>query len=856
MTRLTTTIAPLVMSLVYSNTSMATVDWVGNMNPPGSSSSPLAIGDAGPFVVTAEVFEPGVTAAAGQGAGIACFLQFGAPGQSPSDLAMVYDGDAGNNDRYRASLATAALPAGNASFTAWCSDDGGATRTYRDASDGGDGIIAITPVPAPAPGNAVVQLFEWQYTDVGQECAYLATTGYTAVQVSSPAEHLSPAIVGGNPWWVRYQPVSYQLESRSGTAADFAAMVAACDAAGIDVYVDAILNHMSNAGSGALGTAGTFYFGNSYDYPGTHAPADFHYCGTNPGSSQLHDLNDFSDRFQTQFCELSGLADIDTAAATPRGRLVDYLQILVDLGVDGFRLDAAKHVPSSDLQAILGALGGAPYVVQEVIDSPNEDVRFYEYLVNGDVTEFDFGYTVGAAFNGCGSNIASLAGLGPGLFAGDDALVFVDNHDTQRSGGCVLTHQSGARYDLANVFMLAYPYGYPRVMSSYYFGSFNQGPPADSLVTRDVWIDGEPAGCNEVDWVCEHRRPAMANLARLRQLADGEPVTDWWDDGSDRIAFGRGDKGFVAINNSASAVTRTWSTTMAAGTYCNIARYDIVGDPATCRYPGGLYPAPTAELVDVEASGQIVAYTIDGLAALAIHAQAQVVVADLDTDGVPDDLDNCSEAENPDQRDTDADGFGNRCDADLNNDGIVNFGDLAQLKAAWLSSPNDAHWNPNADLNGDDLVNFGDLVMMKATFLEAPGPGAVLPPVEPTCGIGVTGLDPAAAFGDVMFLRGTLSGGWAAIPGQNDFSNLGNDTYGLELELAAGDYAYKVANDGWTIERTNIVETLTDGGSVVLEDNGGGSPNADVLVPASGCYTFTLDAVDTDFPVLFMDRKF
>ena len=40
---------------------------------------------------------------------------------------------------------------------------------------------------------------------------------------------------------------------------------------------------------------------------------------------------------------------------------------------------------------------------------------------------------------------------------------------------------------------------------------------------------------------------------------------------------------------------------------------------------------------------------------------------DTDGDGILDDTDNCLDVANADQRDTDGDGFGNRCDTDLNN---------------------------------------------------------------------------------------------------------------------------------------------------------------------------------------------
>lgn len=94
---------------------------------------------------------------------------------------------------------------------------------------------------------------------------------------------------------------------------------------------------------------------------------------------------------------------------------------------------------------------------------------------------------------------------------------------------------------------------------------------------------------------------------------------------------------------------------------------------------------------------------------------------DSDDDGVPDSIDNCSQHANADQVDTNADGFGNRCDADLNDDCDVNFGDLALLKAAFTPNP----YDEDADFDGDGNVNFGDLAFMKATFFngENPGPG-------------------------------------------------------------------------------------------------------------------------------------
>ena len=95
-----------------------------------------------------------------------------------------------------------------------------------------------------------------------------------------------------------------------------------------------------------------------------------------------------------------------------------------------------------------------------------------------------------------------------------------------------------------------------------------------------------------------------------------------------------------------------------------------------------------------------------------------VVPADTDGDGVADAEDNCIEVSNALQRDTDGDGFGNRCDADLNNSGFVNYADLAVLIGEFGSK------NENADLDGDGMVSFSDLEIFVQLFGRPPGPSA------------------------------------------------------------------------------------------------------------------------------------
>ena len=56
----------------------------------------------------------------------------------------------------------------------------------------------------------------------------------------------------------------------------------------------------------------------------------------------------------------------------------------------------------------------------------------------------------------------------------------------------------------------------------------------------------------------------------FRNVAGFEAVKNWWDNGGHQIAFSRGSKAFIAINNEDYALDATLQTGMPAGTYCDV----------------------------------------------------------------------------------------------------------------------------------------------------------------------------------------------------------------------------------------------------------------------------------------------
>ncbi|KAG8883606.1 hypothetical protein FRB97_006300 [Tulasnella sp. 331] len=380
--------------------------------------------------------------------------------------------------------------------------------------------------------------------------------------------------------------MSYSITGKLGNRDAFATMAATCHSNGVGVIVDTVMNHQTAQ------TSGTGYNGDAftkYNYPGTYSTADFHHsqCGTSDG--QIHNYDNAT---EVQFCELDSLADLATETEHVRSTLAAYINDLISLGVDGLRLDAAKHMPPGDIANILSRATKPLYITQEVVWGSGEPIQPSQYVGNGQVMEFRFTSAIQSAFSS--GNIAQLAAVNSnGWLPSSSANAFVANHDTERSGTSLNYLSPNNQYTLAHVLALSIPYGTPSILSSYAFSSYDQGAPNSGKYL--------------------HRWTAIAGMIGFYNRVSGSAVNNWVSDAAAHIAYGRGSAGFVAINTASSSWTTTFSSSLPSGVYCDVVNGAVVSGSSSCSGPS----------ITVNAGGEFTA-TVSADYALAIHIGAKI----------------------------------------------------------------------------------------------------------------------------------------------------------------------------------------------------------------------------------------
>lgn len=455
----------------------------------------------------------------------------------------------------------------------------------------------------PAATDVTMIAFQQSWKTIGDECTKTyGPEGVKYVQVSPPQESIQ-----GTQWWTVYQPVSYKLDSRFGTEDEFKTMISQCDAAGVQIVADMVLNHTTGHDvswvDDQYGVAGTEYNGSYGRYPGigiyqyeesgnNHQyglpSGDFHTCKSNVSDN----ISDYTNADEVWNCRLSTMWDINTGSDRVQNIQAEYLAHLWEDGVRGFRIDSAKHMDPNDIASIKRKFMTKAGITdeqsfpwsQEVIYHNGESEKFApeRYEKNGQVTEFSYAYSLLKDFNGSITNLKNITS--DLLDDADNATVFVSNWDTAR-GSETLKPVSGARYELANAFMLGYDYGHPKILSDYAFNESTQyddgvKDSTDTTVPKISMDDvcstqKDPTQMEYGDWNCQQRWTSIRGMIKFHNAVNGTSVSNWQESGSNDIAFERVDangksKGLLALNNTLQEHDVDYTTSLPDGEYCNV----------------------------------------------------------------------------------------------------------------------------------------------------------------------------------------------------------------------------------------------------------------------------------------------
>jgi alpha-amylase len=212
-----------------------------------------------------------------------------------------------------------------------------------------------------------------------------------------------------------------------------------------------------------------------------------------------------------------------------------YLNALKGLGVTGFRIDAAKHMPNSHMNAVLTpAIRSGVHVFGEVITGGGAGELEYDrflkpYLDGTGHGAYDFPLfaqiRAAFAFGGSLNRLVDPGAFGQALPA-DRAITFTVTHD--------IPNNAGFRYLIMDPVdeTLAYAYVLGR----------NGGVPL-------LYSDNNESGDNR--WVNAYRRSDLAQMIRFHNANQGNDMQMLaWSDC--HLVFRRGNRGVVGINKCGS----------------------------------------------------------------------------------------------------------------------------------------------------------------------------------------------------------------------------------------------------------------------------------------------------------------
>ena len=197
-------------------------------------------------------------------------------------------------------------------------------------------------LPENAQDGLTLHAFNWTYEEVRSNLKDIKEAGFKNVLLMPVQQPKS----NGSAWWAFYQPLSFSIGDKSplGSKEELERLCKEAEELDICILADLVLNHMANDGDKAVEADGTptvcvdveeyeplLYRNRNEDVDGI-------------GLTFHHNKNAEGTGSETQVYQWGNLPDLNTANPYVQERVLSLMKECIDVGIDGFRFDAAKHV--------------------------------------------------------------------------------------------------------------------------------------------------------------------------------------------------------------------------------------------------------------------------------------------------------------------------------------------------------------------------------------------------------------------------------------------------------------------------------------------------------------------------------
>jgi alpha-amylase len=391
--------------------------------------------------------------------------------------------------------------------------------------------------------DVILHAFDWRFSDISCQAKQIADNGFGAVLIPPPLYSYEL----GTDWWQRYQPKDYRiLRSFLGRKADIVAVIKKLHDVNVKVYADIVFNHMANEKSFPERKDDPYNFPGKSElkrYKDEHASfeEDCIYGNLDKGLFTKFDFNpegDINDWGNPSVVEnkwLNGLPDLHLKEDVIYHQR-QCLHALNDLGFDGYRVDAMKHLPIEHIKEVFETEDlKDKYVFGETLTFNDAEEATFLWPIIRETSfpcyDFPLQETMRRAFSISGSlrELVDPASKGQAL-NWSRAVTVTITHDIPNNDGFRGMIMNTQDEFLANIYIMGRDGGVPMVYSD-----LNQSAkkyPED----KDRWANS---------W----NRKDIISMIRFHNAVHGlQQNTLYENDGF--LVFARGDIGIVAINKT------------------------------------------------------------------------------------------------------------------------------------------------------------------------------------------------------------------------------------------------------------------------------------------------------------------